>query len=80
MALRSVLEEVKGDIKQAAEIGAMGVPLFVINRKYAISGSRSKDVFSSATLKAIEEEGIKPSLKIIGGDASGFCNGESCKV
>ena len=59
MALRSVLEEVKGDIdiKQAAEIGAMGVPLFVINRKYAISGSRSEDVFSSATLKAIEEEG-----------------------
>ena len=57
MALRSVLEEVKGDIKQAAEIGEMGVPLIVINRKYAISGSRSEDVFSSATLKAIEEEG-----------------------
>ena len=57
MALRSVLEEVKGDIKQAAEIGAMGVPLIVINRKYAISGSRSEDVFSSAILKAIEEEG-----------------------
>jgi predicted DsbA family dithiol-disulfide isomerase len=50
-----VLEEVKGDIKQAAEIGAMGVPFFVINRKYAISGSRSEDVFSSAILKAVEE-------------------------
>ena len=54
----------------------MGVLFFVINGKYAISGSRSEDVISNAILKAAEEEGFKPPLKMIGGESGGTCNGE----
>ncbi len=78
LSAEDYIEEVKGDIKQAAEIGAMGVPFFVINGKYAIPGSRSEDVFSNAIQKAAEEEGIKPSLKMIGGESGSICNSGSC--
>lgn len=74
------IEEVKSDIKQAAEVGVRGVPFFVINGKYAISGSRSEEVFSNAILKAAEEEGIKPSLEMIGGESSGTCNENGCDI
>lgn len=37
--------EVRADIKEASEIGAQGVPFFVFNRKYGISGAQPDEVF-----------------------------------
>lgn len=38
-------EDVKRDIEEAHEIGVRGVPFFVFNRKYAVSGAQAVDVF-----------------------------------
>jgi predicted DsbA family dithiol-disulfide isomerase len=38
-------EEVKKDIDLARQIGVTGVPFFVFNRKYAVSGAQSPEVF-----------------------------------
>lgn len=52
--VRSVLDsdrytaEVNSDIAEAQAIGANGVPFFVIDRKYGISGAQPADVFSQA--------------------------------
>ena len=50
--------EVKQDIQEGMAIGVQGVPFFVINRKYAISGAQSSETFAQAIRKVAEEEGI----------------------
>jgi predicted DsbA family dithiol-disulfide isomerase len=52
-------EDVKADITEAAQIGVQGVPFFVINRKYAISGAQPAETFAEALQKVAEEEGIR---------------------
>ncbi|MER2088288.1 MAG: DsbA family oxidoreductase [Sporosarcina sp.] len=49
-------EEVKMDIAEAGQLGVKGVPFFVINRKYAISGAQPADTFANALRQAAEEE------------------------
>ncbi|MEO7978077.1 DsbA family oxidoreductase [Flavobacterium sp.] len=39
------LKEVKADIDEAQEIGVQGVPFFVFDRKFAISGAQSIETF-----------------------------------
>ena len=52
-------EDVKADITEAGQIGVQGVPFFVINRKYAISGAQPAETFAEALQKVAEEEGIR---------------------
>ncbi|MCU6792066.1 DsbA family oxidoreductase [Paenibacillus sp. WQ 127069] len=48
--------EVRSDEEEAGKLGVRGVPFFVINRKYAISGAQSSEVFLGALQKAWEED------------------------
>lgn len=48
-------EDVRMDIAEAGQIGVKGVPFFVIDRKYAISGAQPAEVFADALRKAINE-------------------------
>lgn len=45
-------EEVKNDIEEAQEIGVRGVPFFVVDRKYAISGAQPVDLFLKTLIAA----------------------------
>lgn len=47
--------DVKKDIEEARQIGVQGVPFFVIDRKYAISGAQPAETFVGALQKALEE-------------------------
>lgn len=49
-------DDVRANEEEARQLGVTGVPFFVINRKYAISGAQSVDVFMKAIEKAKEEE------------------------
>ena len=53
-------DEVRSEIAEAGQIGVQGVPFFVINRKYAISGAQPAEAFAEALLKVATEEGIQP--------------------
>lgn len=48
-------QEVKEDIQLAARFGIRGVPFFVFNRKYAVSGAQPKEVFAQTLEKAYAE-------------------------
>lgn len=48
-------EKVIEDQNVANQLGAQGVPLFVINRKYGISGAQPPEAFKEALTKAYEE-------------------------
>lgn len=71
-------KEVKQDEKQAQSIGINGVPFFVLNNKYAVSGAQSPEIFLDAleqTWGEIEKE--KQPLIITEGEscsADGNCN------
>ncbi|EGQ25138.1 protein disulfide isomerase [Sporosarcina newyorkensis 2681] len=73
-------DEVQADIEEARQIGVQGVPFFVINRKYAISGAQPIEAFVEALEKIAEEEGIKATLQMLGKDSGGQCDDGSCDV
>lgn len=70
--------EIQIDQTEAAQIGIRGVPFFVLNNKYAISGAQPIEVFKEALEKVAQEEGLKPSLQTIGGTGA-TCEGDSCE-
>ncbi len=47
-------EEVLKDHKEAEDLGATGVPFFVIDRKFAISGAQEIEVFLTGLNKALQ--------------------------
>ncbi|AHV96230.1 DsbA family oxidoreductase [Paenibacillus sabinae] len=77
-------EEVKADIEAAQRLGVTGVPFFVFNNKYAISGAQPGPVFSEVLDQVWSEEKEEPKLRVIGGsaEASGGdgCADGSCSV
>ena len=48
-------EKVERDIQQAAEIGVQGVPFFVFDRKYAVSGAQPPEYFQQALKQSFGE-------------------------
>ncbi|QOG00808.1 DsbA family protein [Flavobacterium sp. MDT1-60] len=48
------LSDVKGDIKEAQEIGVQGVPFFVFDRKYAVSGAQPVEAFVN-TIREVQK-------------------------
>lgn len=73
-------DAVEADINQAAQLRISGVPFFVINNKYGVSGAQATETFSQALDQAWKEYAEeKGGLTMMDGDAA-TCepNGE-CK-
>lgn len=71
-------DEVRADEREAAELGANGVPFFVLDRKYGVSGAQPAEVFSQALTQAWGE---RSPLKLVqGGDAGEACGPDGCAV
>jgi len=62
-------QDVLIDQYKAQQIGARGVPFYVFNNKYAVSGAQPSEVFAQVLEKVWEEE--KPVL--ITEEGEGFC-------
>ena len=65
-------DEVKHDMIEAQQLGVQGVPFFVMNNKYAVSGAQVVPVFEQTLQKAFGEwqaEAPKPKLKVIKGQS-----------
>ncbi|MER5598472.1 DsbA family oxidoreductase [Streptomyces sp. NPDC002265] len=60
-------DEVRADAREAAQLGANGVPFFVLDRAYGVSGAQPAEVFTQALTQAWGE---RPVLKPVGGDAA----------
>ncbi|WP_110113125.1 DsbA family oxidoreductase [Bacillus sp. CGMCC 1.16541] len=72
-------EEVRVDESEAQAIGVQGVPFFVVNRKYAISGAQPADVFAGALQKVWEEEKAESVLQPLGEQGT-TCTDEQCDI
>ncbi|UOY91791.1 DsbA family oxidoreductase [Ectobacillus sp. JY-23] len=70
-------KEVRADEQEGAALGITGVPFFVINRKYAISGAQPTELFLQTLQKVWDEE---QPLTMINGADSAVCTDEGCEV
>ncbi|MDB5109762.1 MAG: DsbA family oxidoreductase [Mucilaginibacter sp.] len=62
--------DVKHDIAEAGYLGISGVPFFVMNGKYAVSGAQMVPVFLETLEKSYSEwQKEKPTLTVIEGDS-----------
>ncbi|MDN3580965.1 DsbA family oxidoreductase [Mucilaginibacter flavus] len=65
-------DAVKHDIAEAQYLGIRGVPFFVMNNKYGVSGAQAVPVFQETIEKSFAEwqqENNKPKLTIIEGES-----------
>ncbi len=77
----SFSENVRKDEVTAQQIGVRGVPFFVINQKYAVSGAQPKETFVRALEKIWAEEKNQPVLQeIADADTDASCVDGSCAV
>ncbi len=68
-------DDVKHDIAEAQYLGIRGVPFFVMNSKYGVSGAQEVRVFDETLQKAFSEwqqENPKPKLEVIEGESCGL--------
>ncbi|WP_079477997.1 DsbA family oxidoreductase [Halobacillus salinus] len=73
-------EQVRSEQGEAYQIGVQGVPFFVINRKYAISGAQPKETFTQALEKAFEEEKATPQFETFSQNEDAACTEDGCEV
>ena len=68
---KSFSDDVKADICEAQQLGVRGVPFFVFNRKYAVSGAQDSKTFLETLQKSFAEwrkENPETKLEIIEGN------------
>ncbi|MER5307887.1 DsbA family oxidoreductase [Streptomyces sp. NPDC002773] len=69
-------EAVREDEREAAELGANGVPFFVLDRRYGISGGQPAEVFTQALDQAWQGRVLQP----VGSDAEVCGPDGACEV
>lgn len=72
-------KEVEQEIQQAQVYGIRGVPFFVFEKKYGISGAQPQEVFEQTVRKVAEEQGLKPKFEMLGEDGN-LCSDGQCNI
>ena len=69
--------QVIADQQMASQIGAQGVPFFVFNEKYGVSGAQPQETFLQVLDQVHEEEKKESKVQVLGSKTE-FCDGDSC--
>jgi predicted DsbA family dithiol-disulfide isomerase len=69
---------VRGDEEQAAAYGISGVPFFVVDERYGVSGAQTPDVLLATLQRAWAE--ANPLTMVVGENGGDACEGDSCAV
>jgi len=76
LASSEYADAVQADIDQARAFGANGVPFYVVDRKYGISGAQATEVFTQVLERAWEES--RPKLDLL--DGADACGPDGCAI
>ncbi len=72
-------DAVQADIDQAQAYGATGVPFFVVDQKYGVSGAQPTEVFTQVLEKAWSES--HPAIEVLATGADGeVCGPDGCAI
>jgi predicted DsbA family dithiol-disulfide isomerase len=72
-------DAVRADEEQARAFGISGVPFFVVDRRYGVSGAQPADVLRDVLERAWADAHPEPALTPVGGDGDACADG-SCAV
>lgn len=72
------VKEVRQDQKEAQAIGVTGVPFFVFDNKYAVSGAQATDVFLKTLEKTWAEGNFENSIQIQNSTDANSCGIDGC--
>lgn len=74
--------EVRADETFARQIKVTGVPFFLINQKYAVSGAQPVEVFVDALKQVWQEESEESKIQKLSPEGSGenACEGGNCPI
>ena len=72
------MQEVERDIYEASQIGVKGVPFFVFNNKWGISGAQPQQLFEQTIEQAAQDAGLKKKIQIVAEGA--ICTDERCDI
>lgn len=72
-------DEVREDIYNASQIGVRGVPFYVFNNQYAVSGAQPGELFVELLEKLKLELNLKTSLVMVG-DTDEACGPDGCAI
>ncbi|MFG2311644.1 DsbA family oxidoreductase [Streptomyces sp. NPDC048566] len=72
-------DAVRADEREAAELGARGVPFFVLDRAYGVSGAQPAEVFAQALSQAWGDRPRLTPVQGVAGDAEA-CGPDGCAV
>jgi predicted DsbA family dithiol-disulfide isomerase len=69
-------DAVESDIREAAALGATGVPFYVVDRRYGVSGAQAPEMFTQVLERAWTD--VHPQLDLVGGDE--VCGPDGCAI
>ena len=71
-------DDVRADEQQAAAYGITGVPFFVVDQKYGVSGAQPAGVLLEVLQRAYDES--TPRLTMVQADGAETCDDDACAV
>ena len=71
-------DAVRADIEKARAYGATGVPFFVVDQKYGVSGAQPTEVFSQLLERAWADS--HPAVELVGGPGADACGPDGCAI
>jgi predicted DsbA family dithiol-disulfide isomerase len=77
LASERYADAVRADVAQAAAYGINGVPFFVVDGRYGISGAQPAEVVLQTLEQAWSE---RPALQFVAADGGDNCEGDACAV
>jgi predicted DsbA family dithiol-disulfide isomerase len=72
------LDDVHADIAQARAYGATGVPFFVVDERYGVSGAQPTEVFSQLLERAWADG--HPAIELVGAGDADACGPDGCPI
>lgn len=76
---QAYLADVEQDFYTASQIGVQGVPYYVFNDQYAVSGAQPEELFVELLEKLKNELNLQPPLQMFG-DSEGTCGPDGCII
>ncbi len=71
-------DAVEADIRQAASLGATGVPFVVVDGKYGVPGAQPADVFGQVLQRAWDD--AHPQVQLVTGGDAEACGPDGCAI
>lgn len=69
-------DEVEADVRRAAAYGATGVPFFVVDERYGVSGAQPVELFTQVLEEAWSQ--AHPAIQLVGAPGTGAAEDQVC--